>query len=326
MTVTAGSGRTYVTEIIRDEYGHITGYKTATETDQEIPDAPDAPTVSEGPKIDVEFKDNNYKVSHETIAAPTKRAGGSGREYITELISDDYGHIIGYKTSTEVDQEIPEVIHPDVLEGTYINIEHDESGNHIIHHEDAPALTVTNKDTEGSRFVKEITRDDQGHITGYTTEIVNIPDVTLDEVSINRNTAGEIQMKDFAEATTVAGNIPRVVVKDGKKTIEWVTVKEAVSDIKDENTVTTVEAGNDGVEVELISQTADEIKYEVSHADAPTTGNAAADTAGVQGTYVTEVLVDEFGHVAGVKTAVDKDTKYDLKLGETATDNNGVAS
>jgi hypothetical protein len=37
---TAGTGRTYVTEVLVDSLGHIAGVKTATETDQEIPDSP----------------------------------------------------------------------------------------------------------------------------------------------------------------------------------------------------------------------------------------------------------------------------------------------
>ena len=41
------------------------------------------------------------KISHATIAAPALVEGGSGRTYITELVSDGFGHITGYKVATE---------------------------------------------------------------------------------------------------------------------------------------------------------------------------------------------------------------------------------
>jgi len=46
----------------------------------------------------------------------------------------------------------------------------------------------------------------------------------------------------------------------------------------------------------------------LNHQDAPTTGNAAVvKTGGTGRTYVTEVLVDDMGHIAGVKTATESD-------------------
>ncbi len=41
------------------------------------------------------------RISHATIAAPALVEGGSGRTYITELVSDGFGHITGYKVATE---------------------------------------------------------------------------------------------------------------------------------------------------------------------------------------------------------------------------------
>lgn len=45
----------------------------------------------------------------------------------------------------------------------------------------------------------------------------------------------------------------------------------------------------------------------ISHKAKPTTGTAQGATAGSGRTYITEVTVDEFGHVAGVKTATETD-------------------
>ena len=63
-------------------------------------------TFAAGAKLDVEVKnDGTITYSHETVAAPTKTTG-SGRTYITDVTTDDYGHITGYKTATESDQDL----------------------------------------------------------------------------------------------------------------------------------------------------------------------------------------------------------------------------
>lgn len=41
------------------------------------------------------------RISHATIDAPALVEGGNGRTYITELVSDGFGHITGYKVATE---------------------------------------------------------------------------------------------------------------------------------------------------------------------------------------------------------------------------------
>lgn len=68
-------------------------------------------TFAAGNKLEVSVKaDGEITYSHEKVDAPTVVAGGSGRTYITELVSDEYGHITGYKVSTETDQTIPDDI------------------------------------------------------------------------------------------------------------------------------------------------------------------------------------------------------------------------
>lgn len=63
-------------------------------------------TFVAGAKLDVEVKDDGtITYSHGTVAAPTKTAG-SGRTYITDVTTDSYGHITGYKTATESDQDL----------------------------------------------------------------------------------------------------------------------------------------------------------------------------------------------------------------------------
>jgi hypothetical protein len=61
--------------------------------------------VAEGAKIDVAQNGNTYTVSHETVAKPTETAG-SGRKYLTGVDTDDYGHITGFTTAEEKDQDL----------------------------------------------------------------------------------------------------------------------------------------------------------------------------------------------------------------------------
>ena len=95
------SGRTYIQSVELDGYGHVTKLATATET---VEDTNTAHTHKAGAKLVVSGTggiNGEVTYSHAQIAAPKEVEGGSGRKYITELISDDYGHITGYKAATE---------------------------------------------------------------------------------------------------------------------------------------------------------------------------------------------------------------------------------
>ena len=59
-------------------------------------------TFSAGSKLAVEVKaDGSITYSHVAIDAPALVEGGGGRTYITELVTDGFGHITGYKAATE---------------------------------------------------------------------------------------------------------------------------------------------------------------------------------------------------------------------------------
>ena len=71
------------------------------------------------------------KISHATMAAPALVEGGSGRTYITELISDGFGHITGYKVATETVVDTNE--NDTYSAGNGINVsDADENDNHIV--------------------------------------------------------------------------------------------------------------------------------------------------------------------------------------------------
>lgn len=61
--------------------------------------------VAEGAKINVAQTGNTYTVSHEQVEAPTATTG-EGRTYLTGVTTDGYGHITGYTTATEEDQDL----------------------------------------------------------------------------------------------------------------------------------------------------------------------------------------------------------------------------
>ena len=67
---------------------------------------------------------------------------------------------------------------------------------------------------------------------------------------------------------------------------------------------------------------------EIAHQSKPTTGTALEAAEGTGRTYVTEVLVDDFGHIAGVKTATEADqdlSGYKTKqTAITAAENDGT--
>lgn len=71
------------------------------------------------------------KISHATIAAPALVEGGSGRTYITELVSDGFGHITGYKVATETVVDTND--NDTYSAGNGINVsDADDNDNHVV--------------------------------------------------------------------------------------------------------------------------------------------------------------------------------------------------
>lgn len=108
-------------------------------------------------------------------------------------------------------------------QGTYITITTDNNGNYTIAHANAGTMTITPETEKKTTFVTEITRDDQGHITGYKTATVEIPDVTLDGKSIAKNddATPAIELKGFKKAKALT--VPQ---KNAAGTeLEWVTIE-----------------------------------------------------------------------------------------------------
>ena len=86
-----------VTNTLTFTWNTAAGQKTDTVT---LSDIIDPYQFEAGPLLDVAVEGTKVTYSHETVAAPTKSAG-SGREYLTGVTTDGYGHITGFTTASE---------------------------------------------------------------------------------------------------------------------------------------------------------------------------------------------------------------------------------
>jgi hypothetical protein len=89
----------------------LKGYYTKTEIDTKLGSYAlkselHAPTtVAEGSGISVTGTDRNYIVSHDNTSDAVNLVA-DGRKYVTGLTFDDFGHVTGYTTGTEADQDL----------------------------------------------------------------------------------------------------------------------------------------------------------------------------------------------------------------------------
>ena len=155
----------------------------------------------------------------------------------------------------------------------------------------------------------------------FTTWVAKTPKtVTLSVNSVDTNYSIEDAIKLVRNEITAGGEAAALTIADesvdGK--IKY-TAKQGGTDI-----VESIEI-NEGAGIEI---TVKDNVPEIAHQSKPTTGVALAGTEGTGRTYVTEVLVDDFGHIAGVKTATEADqdlSGYKTKqTAITAADNDGT--
>lgn len=119
LTKTAGTGRTYVTDIVIDEFGHIQSIAVATETDQSV--GVGSITTEDGNEIGGDLKlsgdgkwietvgdstDNTIQISHKTPSDsdPNVSVSQSGEtpQVVTGMKIDEKGHIYGKPAQTEL--------------------------------------------------------------------------------------------------------------------------------------------------------------------------------------------------------------------------------
>jgi hypothetical protein len=100
------SGRTYVTGLTFDTFGHVTGYTTGTETfvDTNTTYSAGNGISLSGTTFSVAAGAGLIQEASGLAHADTSSAANltaSGRTYVTGLVFDTYGHVTGYNTGTE---------------------------------------------------------------------------------------------------------------------------------------------------------------------------------------------------------------------------------
>jgi hypothetical protein len=85
------TGRTYIQSIQLDEFGHVTGLSTATETTDSV-------TLVAGDGIDV----SGYTITHEDTSTQSS-VSNTGSNFIQSITLDTFGHITAITTATTAD-------------------------------------------------------------------------------------------------------------------------------------------------------------------------------------------------------------------------------
>ena len=197
-----------------------------------------------GAKLDVAVEDTKVTYSHKAAAAPTVSAG-TGRTYITEVVTDGYGHIAEVKTATEVDQDLAH--------------DHDDEYKKLQSPVTDPTVLDSSTSTE---FIATIYQDEQGVITVtkkavdfsnyYTKEEANKADAnTTYTVEATVDPLGFTVTSSDGDIQTVALNAPIVSINnldaELKDKINSFATSDNIGDLADRVTSLesdTVTAGN----------------------------------------------------------------------------------
>jgi len=276
LTSTNNSDRTYIQNIEVDDFGHITGVTTASET---VVDTNTTYTAGDGINlVGTEF-------NHEDTSSLAS-TNNSNRTYIQNIEVDDFGHITGLTTADEI------VINTDTTytAGNGINLVGTE-----FSHEDTSSLTSTNNTDR--TYIQNIEVDDFGHITGVTTGSETVVDTTYTAGDGINLVGTEFNHEDTSSLTST-NNTDRTYIQNIEvDTFGHITGVTTGSETV-VNTDTTYTAG-DGINL---------VGTEFSHEDT----SSLTSTNNSNRTYIQNIEVDTFGHITGVTTSSETvvDTTY----------------
>lgn len=282
-------------------------------------------TIAAGNKMNVATSGNTITVSH-TSAAPTATEGAISPEHggsftVLDSITAEDGHVSAYTTKKIT---LPTVKSTkgklDLLAGHKINYSDADGGSQsvtldngdgyitltddlttdkiTIGHAQYAALSVTSDKTglnlaHGGKFnvITGVTRDNGGHLTGYTTKEYVLP---ADKDTTYTVTTAESTDSGLIKLTASSGSSTQAKIAGGTA----VTVTGAATGIT------------------------------VAHADVASSKSSTTETptAGSKVTVVKDVTVNAQGHATGVKTVeitlpVDKDTTYTMNSTVAAAGN-----
>ena len=306
-------------------------------------------TFAAGDKIDVTVAANGtITYSHEEIAAPANMNAEDDeptRTYITQLISDNHGHIIGFKTATEV------------VEDT--NTTYEFEGLPVGEDEEAPSnvyFQVKSSDSETAEvvYVDAYTRNEANNefakkvdkVEGYSlvsdTEIARLADVdNYDDEEVrgligdNAQAIGDLEAyvgtiptdEKYANITNVISYVNKkaeetLSAAQGGSSETAASVKQQLDNYKSEND-TRVKAVEDDVAAIKNAETGI-LKQAQNYADSLASNYDAAGTAaGVQTTLEAEIAkkVDNDTYTADKATfAIAETVNAALELKANAAD------
>lgn len=199
---TSNAGRTYVQNIELDEYGHITGITTETETgidtqrtDDEIKDIGTG-LIEEGANITIDKNATNKTLTlnshHPVVPRSLENSNNEGRDYIQNIKFDNYGHVTGLEIGTETITS--ENVLSKVKAGENVRVLDNNSGGIDIHSDHPATENVagsTHNFFENRTYIKDIKLDQFGHITGIAAGQETITPSDLSDYVTSNLTEGD---------------------------------------------------------------------------------------------------------------------------------------
>ena len=308
LTSTNNSDRTYIQNIEVDDFGHITGVTTSSET---VVDTNDYVN-------DTSFNTSTGELTLTTLSGNTITESLDGRyltgftdtntTYSTSVVDSGSDAIIRLSGSDATNEDITLVAGPNIVltpVGDNITIESTDTdttytagdGINLVgtefNHEDTSSLTSTNNSNR--TYIQNIEVDGFGHITGVTMATETVVDTTYTAGDGINLVGTEFNHADTSSLTSTNNSgrtyIQNIEVDGFGHITDLTTSTETVVD-------TTYTAGN-GINL---------VGTEFNHEDT----SSLTSTNNFGRTYIQNIEVDTFGHITDLTTSTETvvDTTY----------------
>jgi len=235
------SGRTYIQDITLDEYGHVTGLTSATETVTDtntnqlttfVVEDGDGTEVTishgkewkfvEGGGIDINWTDTStgsdgdpYDLTIKHVDTSSQASvNNSGNTVIQDVTLDTYGHVTGLTSKA---LSIPAAANNATITisaGTDLSTGGDFTTNQstnetiTINHADTSTLSGTYGSTSNGTKIDQITVDGRGHVTAITTGATG----SMSSFNVQANGGTQVAVSNNEELNFINGNATTVAV------------------------------------------------------------------------------------------------------------------